>query len=101
MSWPCRTPCAPRRPAPPAPATSRWRRVVAAAAPGRGARGPREGDRGRAPRGRHRPGRRAGFHGAPLGQLTLDGAEQTLVLRLGTPPSSVDTLQAPPVAPGF
>jgi hydrophobic/amphiphilic exporter-1 (mainly G- bacteria), HAE1 family len=42
----------------------------------------------------------ATFNGAPLGQLTLDGIQQTLVLRLGTAPSSVDTRTALPVAAG-
>jgi len=35
-----------------------------------------------------------------LGDLTLDGATQTLVLRLGTPPSTVEEVRALPLAPG-
>jgi HAE1 family hydrophobic/amphiphilic exporter-1 len=40
------------------------------------------------------------FRGAPLGQVTVDGAVQTVVLRLGLTPSSVDAVAALPLAPG-
>jgi HAE1 family hydrophobic/amphiphilic exporter-1 len=40
------------------------------------------------------------FRGAPLGQVTLDGTVQTVVLRLGLTPSSVDAVRALPIAPG-
>ncbi|MET7962971.1 efflux RND transporter permease subunit [Micromonospora zamorensis] len=40
------------------------------------------------------------FRGAPLGQVTLDGQQQNVVLRLGTqPPMSVEQLRALPVGP--
>ncbi|RAO32286.1 Cation efflux system protein CusA [Micromonospora saelicesensis] len=40
------------------------------------------------------------FRGAPLGQVTLDGQQQNVVLRLGTqPPVSVEQLRALPVGP--
>ncbi|SCG62726.1 efflux RND transporter permease subunit [Micromonospora zamorensis] len=40
------------------------------------------------------------FRGAPLGQVTLDGKQQNVVLRLGTqPPMSVEQLRALPVGP--
>ncbi|MEU1749228.1 efflux RND transporter permease subunit [Micromonospora arida] len=40
------------------------------------------------------------FRGAPLGQVTLDGQQQNVVLRLGTqPPISVEQLRALPVGP--
>ncbi len=39
----------------------------------------------------------AAFRGAPLGQVTLDGTAQSLVLRLGAPPSSLDAVKALPV----
>ncbi|SIN17614.1 efflux RND transporter permease subunit [Micromonospora cremea] len=40
------------------------------------------------------------FRGAPLGQVTLDGQQQNVVLRLGTrPPVSVEELRALPVGP--
>ncbi len=42
----------------------------------------------------------AAFRGAPLGQYTLDGTTQTLVLRFGTAPTSVEALRGLPVAPG-
>lgn len=42
----------------------------------------------------------AAFRGAPLGQLTLDGTAQTLVLRFGLVPSSVDALRSLPLGPG-
>ncbi len=40
------------------------------------------------------------FRGAPLGQVTLDGQQQNVVLRLGTqPPMTVEELRALPVGP--
>ncbi|MET8233503.1 efflux RND transporter permease subunit [Micromonospora sp. NPDC005298] len=40
------------------------------------------------------------FRGAPLGQVTVDGQQQNVVLRLGTqPPVSVEQLRALPVGP--
>ncbi|MEU7921892.1 efflux RND transporter permease subunit [Micromonospora zamorensis] len=40
------------------------------------------------------------FRGAPLGQVTLEGQQQNVVLRLGTqPPMSVEQLRALPVGP--
>ncbi|MFF5201904.1 efflux RND transporter permease subunit [Micromonospora parva] len=40
------------------------------------------------------------FRGAPLGQVTLDGRQQNVVLRLGTqPPTTVEALRALPVGP--
>jgi len=40
------------------------------------------------------------FRGAPLGQVTVDGTTQTVVLRLGIAPSSVDAIRALPIGPG-
>ncbi|GIJ44288.1 hydrogenase expression protein [Virgisporangium aliadipatigenens] len=37
------------------------------------------------------------FRGSPLGQVTVDGEQQAVVLRLGTPPANVDGLKALPV----
>jgi hydrophobic/amphiphilic exporter-1 (mainly G- bacteria), HAE1 family len=39
----------------------------------------------------------AAFRGAPLGQLTLDGVSQNLVLRLGAAPSTLDQVKALPI----
>jgi HAE1 family hydrophobic/amphiphilic exporter-1 len=36
----------------------------------------------------------AAFHGAPLGQVTVDGATQTVVLRFGFAPTSLDQVKA-------
>jgi HAE1 family hydrophobic/amphiphilic exporter-1 len=42
----------------------------------------------------------AAFRGAPLGQYTLDGVQQSLVLRFGLAPGSIDALRALPLGPG-
>jgi HAE1 family hydrophobic/amphiphilic exporter-1 len=39
----------------------------------------------------------AAFHGAPLGQVTVDGASQTVVLKFGLAPSSLDQVKALPL----
>jgi HAE1 family hydrophobic/amphiphilic exporter-1 len=39
----------------------------------------------------------AAFHGAPLGQVTVDGATQTVVLRFGFAPTSLDQVKAMPL----
>ena len=43
----------------------------------------------------------AAFRGAPLGQLTLDGTQQSLVLRVGGAPSTVEAMRAIPLGPGL
>jgi multidrug efflux pump subunit AcrB len=39
----------------------------------------------------------AAFHGASLGQITVDGASQTVVLRFGLAPGSIDQIKALPL----
>jgi hydrophobic/amphiphilic exporter-1 (mainly G- bacteria), HAE1 family len=39
------------------------------------------------------------FRGSPLGQVSLDGGQQDVVLRLGVAPATVDDLKALPVGP--
>jgi HAE1 family hydrophobic/amphiphilic exporter-1 len=39
------------------------------------------------------------FRGSPLGQVSLDGEQQNVVLRLGAAPATVDELKALPVGP--
>ena len=42
----------------------------------------------------------AAFRGAPLGQVTLGGTPETVVLRVGAAPSTVDQVKALPLPTG-